>query len=246
MSSPPTSLRADLHQLPPPTKALLVDDMLIKEYGAPFIPFSYRDPLSELVGSLLSHRTRNAVTRGAYRRLREVFPTWEEVIAAPTAEVEAAIAAVTFPEVKAPRIQQVLRTVRERNGGELSLEGLHEVGVEDARAWLEQISGVGAKTSAAVLSFSHLRMPALVVDTHHHRVALRLGLVPPKSSLDKTARILQSYLPADWDGQRVYDSHQGFMRHGQRVCHFRSPNCAECLISAYCDHHQEQNGTPAR
>ena len=243
----PTDVRTDQplpHQLPPREKALVVDDLLIAEYGAPFIPFSYRDPLSELIGSLLSHRTRNAVTRGAYARLRETFPTWEEVIEAPTQAVEAAIAAVTFPEVKAPRIQAVLRTVRERNDGELSLEGLHEVGVADARAWLEQISGIGAKTSAAVLSFSHLRMPALVVDTHHHRVALRLGLVPPKSSLDKTARILQDYLPADWDGQRVYDSHQGFMRHGQRVCHYRKPDCAACLVRRYCDHANPSEGTP--
>lgn len=225
--------------LPPAEKAIVVDDILAPAYGAPFVPFSYRDPLSELVGSLLSHRTRNAVTRIAYRRLREALPTWAEVIDAPTGEVEAAISAVTFPEVKAPRIQAVLRAVRERVG-ELSLEGLHHLSVAEARAWLEKINGVGAKTSAAVLSFSYLRMPALVVDTHHHRVALRLGLVPPKSSLDKTARLLQSYLPAEWDGQRVYDSHQGFMRHGQRVCTFRRPACGGCLVRAYCEHYAGQ------
>ena len=219
----------------PQEKALITDEILSVHYGAPFIPFSYRDPLSEMVGSLLSHRTKNAVTRQGYRSLREKFPTWEEVIAAPTEEVEAAIGVVTFPEVKAPRIQNALREVAARNDGELSLEGLNEVCVADARAWLEAIPGIGAKTSAAVLSFSHLRMPALVVDTHHHRVALRLGLVPPKASLDKTARILQAYLPEDWDGQRVYDSHQGFMRHGQKVCHWRKPDCGNCLVREYCD-----------
>jgi len=220
----------------PREKALHVDEILSVHYGRPFIPSNYRDPLSELVGSLLSHRTKNAVTRAAYARLRELFPTWEEVIAAPTDEVEAAIEAVTFPEVKAPRIQRALQTVAERNDGELNLDGLAEVSVADARAWLEEIPGVGAKTSAAVLVFSYLLMPALVVDTHHHRMALRLGLVPPKSSLNKTARILQDFLPDDWDGQRVYDSHQGFMRHGQRICHWRKPECGKCLVREWCDH----------
>ncbi|TXF91435.1 endonuclease III [Neolewinella aurantiaca] len=227
----------------PQEKTLLIDEILAAHYGAPFIPFSYRDPLSELVSAMLSHRTRNAVTRVAYLNLKERFATWEEVIEAPTDEVEEAIRGVTFPEVKAPRIQQALREVAARNMGELSLEGLHEVSVEEARSWLEAIPGVGAKTSAAVLSFSHLRMPALVVDTHHHRVALRLGLVPAKSSLDKTARILQAFIPEDWDGQRVYDSHQGFMRHGQKVCHWRKPNCQVCIVREYCDHYAAQNAT---
>jgi endonuclease-3 len=79
-------------------------------------------------------------------------------------------------------------------------------------------------------------MPALVVDTHHQRVAQRIGLVPPKASLDKCARQLQAYLPPEWDGQRVYDSHQGFMRHGQRVCHWRSPECGRCPVSELCDY----------
>lgn len=220
----------------PREKALKADDLLAAHYGAPFIPSTYRDPLSEMVGSLLSHRTKNAVTREAYKKLRLAFPTWQEVIAAPTEAVEGIIATVTFPEVKAPRIQQALQTVADRNDGELNLDGLAEVSVADARAWLEEIPGIGAKTSAAVLSFSYLLMPALVVDTHHHRVALRMGLVPPKSSLDKTARLLQGYLPEDWDGQRVYDSHQGFMRHGQRVCHWRKPDCGGCLVREFCDY----------
>ena len=222
-------------------RALEIDDILATHYGAPFIPFSYRDPLSEMVNALLSHRTKNAVTRVAFKTLRTHFPTWEEVIDAPTDRIEATIKVVTFSEIKAPRIQEALRQVAQRLDGELSLDGLSEVPVAEARQWLEQIPGIGAKTSAAVLSFSHLRMKALVVDTHHHRVALRLGVVPPKSTLDKTAAILQSYIPEEWDGQRVYDAHQGYMRHGQRVCTFRGPKCADCLVSHLCDYASPTN-----
>ncbi|MGB3801486.1 MAG: hypothetical protein WA952_16835 [Lewinella sp.] len=216
-------------------RTLVVDEILCKEYGAPFIPFSTRDPLSEMVNALLSHRTKNPVTRAAYQRLREVYPSWEEVIDAPTEKIEETIAAVTYPEVKAPRIQEALRQVKTRNDGQLSLDFLAGMAVREARDWLEGIPGVGAKTSAAILSFSRLRKPALVVDTHHLRVAQRIGLVAPKASLDKAATQLQDYLPADWHGQRVYDSHQGFMRHGQRVCHWSHPDCGNCVVNHLCD-----------
>ncbi len=221
-------------------RALEIDEILCAHYGAPFPPFSRRDPLSELVGSLLSHRTKNAITRQAYRQLVEALPGWEEVIDAPTERVQAAISAVTYPEVKAPRIQAALDLIRERRGGELSLEFLGELSVAEARTWLEDIPGVGAKTSATVLNFSRLRMPALVVDTHHLRVAQRIGLVAPKASLDKAAAQLQAFLPEAWDGPRVYDSHQGFMRHGQQVCHFRAPRCGGCPIRERCDYGRQR------
>jgi endonuclease-3 len=41
-------------------KAMLVNDRLCEEYGAPISFFHNLDPLSELVSSLLSHWTRNA------------------------------------------------------------------------------------------------------------------------------------------------------------------------------------------
>lgn len=226
-------------------KALFLDDILSQHYGAPFVPFSYRDPLSELVKSMLSHRTKNRVTKVAFIRLEETFPTWQDVIDADTDAVQKAIQLVTFPEVKAPRIQGALRNVLERNG-ELCLDGLHEVTVAEAREWLEEIPGVGAKTSAAVLSFSRLRMPALVVDTHHLRVAQRVGIIPPKATLDKGAALLQSYLPETWDGQRVYDAHQGYMRHGQQVCHWRKPDCGECIIKQYCTYYSHESPYPEK
>ena len=160
-------------------KAITVHERLAPVYGAPIPFFSSKDPLSELVSALLSHRTRNAQSGAAYRRLRERLPTWEQVRDADSADVEAAITGVNWPEQKAPRIQSVLREISERRNGLLSLDFLSEMSVVDARAWLEAIHGIGPKTSAAVLLFSTLRMAALPVDSHHHRVAQRLGLIGP-------------------------------------------------------------------
>ena len=208
-------------------------EILCATYGAPFVYHSRKDPLSELIGSLLSHRTKNAITRAAYQQLKADFPTWEAVIEADTRAVENSIRRVTFPEAKAPRIQRVLRDVRERHGS-LSLEFLADMSVTEARDWLQQIKGVGSKTSAAVLAFSTLRMPALVVDTHHIRVAQRTGLVPPKMGIDKGAYALQALVPDTWTFQMVYDNHQGFMRHGQRICLWKNPQCDRCPVRQWC------------
>ncbi|GJD56082.1 endonuclease III domain-containing protein [Methylobacterium dankookense] len=214
-------------------KALAVHRRLCPVYGCPIPYFHALDPVSELVSSLLSHRTRNADSGRAFKRLRALFPDWEAVIAAPTPEIEAAIAGVTWPELKAPRIQAVLAAVAER-AGSLDLGFLAGMEVEAARAWLQAIPGIGPKTSAAVLSFSTLRMPALPVDSHHHRVAQRLGLIGPKVDVGPAHPILRAQLPADWSAQDLYDNHEVLMLHGQKVCHFRNPACTRCVLADIC------------
>ena len=214
-------------------KALLVHERLCAAYHCPIAFFHDLDPLSELVSSLLSHRTRNRDSGRAFRRLRERFPTWEAVRDAPVVEVEAAIEGVTWPEQKAPRIQEALREIGERRGA-LSLDFLGELPVREARDWLEQLRGIGPKTSAAVLLFSRLRIPALPVDSHHHRVAQRLALIPPDVPVGPAHRLLEAQLPPEWDARQVYDNHEALMLHGQRCCYFRGPDCHRCPVLDLC------------
>ena len=220
---------------------LAVHARLCAEYGCPIGYFHDLDPLSELVSSLLSHRTKNRDSGRAFRQLRAAFPTWPEVRDAPVAEVQAAISPVTWPEQKAPRIQATLREVAARLAGtpgealgEDALDFLAALPVREARDWLEGIPGVGPKTSAAVLSFSRLRLPALPVDSHHHRVAQRLGLIPASVDVGPAHAWLEAQLPPDWDAQQVYDNHEVLMLHGQHVCHWREPECARCVLLDLC------------
>ncbi len=214
-------------------KAVEIHRRLCGLYGCPIAYFHALDPLSELVSSLLSHRTRNADSGAAFKALRARYPDWAAVAAAPTAEIEAAISAVTWPEQKAPRIQSILRAIQAERGA-LSLDFLADVSVEDARDWLERLPGVGPKTSAAVLSFSLLRRPALPVDSHHHRVAARTGLIPPNLPVGPSHRVLAAQLPPDWDAQQIYDNHEVLMLHGQRCCFYRKPACTRCPLLDLC------------
>jgi endonuclease-3 len=225
-------------------KALAVHERLCAAYGCPIAFFHEMDPLSELVSSLLSHRTKNRDSGRAFRQLRARFATWEAVRDAAVEEVEEAISPATWPEQKAPRIQAVLRRIGELRG-ELSLEFLAELPVGEARAWLEGLPGVGPKTSAATLLFSRLRLPALPVDSHHHRVAQRLGLIPENVPVGPAHRLLEAQLPPGWSAQQVYDNHEALMLHGQRCCYFRSPACPRCPVLDLCPEGQRRMGSPA-
>ncbi|HZH46126.1 MAG TPA: Fe-S cluster assembly protein HesB [Roseococcus sp.] len=214
-------------------RLLEAHDRLCREYGCPIGYFGTLDPMDELVSSLLSHRTRNADSARAFRTLRERFPDWAAVRDAPVAAVEEAIAACTWPEAKAPALQRTLRAITERVG-RLDLSVVAEMTVPEARAWLEAMPGIGPKTSAAVLSFSALRRRALPVDSHHHRVAQRLGLIPANLAVGPAHRVMEAMLPEEWDAQQVYDHHEVLMLHGQKVCHFRAPRCTGCAVLDLC------------
>ena len=191
------------------------------------------DPLSELVSALLSHRTRNSASGQAFRNLKLLFGTWEAVRDAPTAVVQEAIMPCTWPEQKAPRIQQVLQRITELQGS-LSLDFLEYMEVSAARQWLEALPGVGPKTSAAVISFSNLRGKALPVDSHHFRVAYRLGIIEEKIGEGKANRVLENMLPESFTAQEVYDHHQVMMKHGQKVCFYQRPDCEHCVVLDLC------------
>lgn len=217
----------------PNAKAMEIHRRLCGVYGCPIPYFHAYDPLSELVSSLLSHRTRNAESGRAFKALRARYPDWAAVRDAPAADIEATIEGVTWPEQKAPRIQAVLRAVAARAGG-LSLDHLADMPVPEARAWLQAIPGIGPKTSAAVLSFSTLRKAALPVDSHHHRVAQRTGLIPSSLDVGPAHAVLAAQLPPDFDAQAVYDNHEVLMLHGQRVCFFKNPACGRCVLIDLC------------
>lgn len=202
-------------------------------YGSGIKYFHDLEPLSELVSSLLSHRTKNSNSAEAYKNLINAFGSWEAVRDAPIGLVQAAIKPCTWPEQKAPRLQEVLQKITELKGS-LSLDFLAGWEVTAARLWLETLPGVGPKTSAAVISFSTLRGKALPVDSHHFRVAVRLGIIDKKIGEGKANRVLESLLPLYFTAQDVYDNHQLMMKHGQKICFHYKPDCKDCVLNDIC------------
>jgi endonuclease-3 len=212
-------------------KALEVTRRLTEFYGE--VPFSNKDPMSMLVDILLSHRTRDEQTAAAWDNLLKRFGSWEAVRDAPTEEVQETIANVNFPEVKAPRIQAIMRQITQERGN-LNLDFLCDLPVEEAAAWLDRFEGVGPKTTAAVLLFS-CRLPILPVDVHVHRTSGRIGLIGKKVTADAAHVLLQALLPND--ARTIYNFHKALLRHGQRICVFERPRCSKCPITDLCDYY---------
>jgi endonuclease-3 len=213
-------------------KALEVTQRLTQLYGE--LPFSSKDPMSMLVEILLSHRTYDAQTDAAYDHLLKHFGTWEAVRDAPTAEVQETIANVNFPEVKAPRIQAVMRQITQEQGN-LNLDFLCDLPLEESVRWLNRFEGVGPKTTACVLLFSCQR-PILPVDSHVWRVSMRLGLIGKKVTADNAHDLLQALLPQN--ARTIYDFHKGLLRHGQRICAYDHPRCNRCVLTDLCDYYR--------
>jgi endonuclease-3 len=213
-------------------KALEVTQRLTQLYGE--LPFSSKDPMSMLVEIILSHRTRDEQTAAAYDNLLNRFGSWEVVRDAPTNEVEKAIENVNWPEAKAPRLQAIMRQITEERG-ELNLDFLCGLPVEESAAWLNRFEGVGPKTTACVLLFS-CRQPILPVDVHVHRVSGRLGLIGKKVTADAAHTLLQALLPLD--ARVIYNFHKALLRHGQRICVYEHPRCNKCPLTDLCDYYK--------
>jgi len=213
-------------------KALEITKRLTEAYGES--RWSSKDPMSMLVDILLSHRTRDEQTAAGYDNLLQRFGSWEGVRDAPMNEVQDAIANVNFPEVKAPRIQAIMRQITEERGN-LNLNFLCELSVEEAAAWLNRFDGVGPKTTACVLLFS-CRLSLLPVDVHVHRTTGRIGLIGKKVTPDNAHPLLQALLPQE--AQPIYNFHKGLLRLGQRVCVYDRPRCNQCMLTDLCDYYK--------
>jgi endonuclease-3 len=194
----------------------------------------HRDPMSELVLTILSQNTNDGNSGRAFVRLLEAFPTWDAVADASLPELIAAIQPGGLAPTKAPRIQAVLRDVRERAGGGYDLSFLADLPLEEARAWLRGLHGVGPKTAACVLMFA-LGRPAMPVDTHVFRVAQRLALIPERAGrAAMTPEKAHELLEAAVAPEDFYAFHIGLIKHGRRVCTAQRPRCAECVLRDLC------------
>jgi len=122
----------------------------------------------------------------------------------------------------------VLRALRDRDIA-LDDRALRRIRHDRLFELLVGLPGVGPKTAACVLLFS-LDRPYFPVDTHVHRLAIRLGLVPPKASAVQTQEQLQAALAPD----AMYEVHLNLIRHGRHVCLALRPICSQCVLSGLC------------
>ena len=204
--------------------------LLLEEYGEPQWR-QHLPPVDELVSTILSQSTSDINRDKGFYALKDRYPDWQSVIDAPESEVVNTIRPAGLANQKGPRIQAALRHILEEQG-ELSLDFLAEMPLQDALNWLTQMKGVGRKTASIVMLFAFNR-PAFPVDTHVHRLSGRLGLIGPKVTADKAHEILENMGEAN----TFYAFHLNLIRHGREVCIARNPRCSICWLQEQCDYY---------
>ncbi len=228
--------RAGLHELgsagrvsgatwkrPRRARVRAIRDRLREIYGRP-VNQPHGHPIAELVRTVLSQNTSDGNRDRAYGRMRERYPTWEEVRDAPVEELIEALRPGGLANTKAPRIQEILRLL----GDHPDLDWLAGAPRDEALAYLTDLPGVGRKTAACVLIFSFDR-PEIPVDTHVYRVGTRLGLFREGASFEEAHDEIGRMV----DPEDAYEFHINLIRHGRAICRPR-PRCSDCALLRMC------------
>jgi len=175
-------------------------------------------PFETLVSTILSLRTKDAVTEQASRRLLARARTPEKIASLPHAEIEQLIYPVGFYRTKARNLVETCRILLRDHSGKVPRD-LEE---------LLGLPGVGRKTANLVLTVGHNDY-GICVDTHVHRISNRWGYVRTKTP-EETEFALRAILPKIY--WKTYNDL--LVAFGQNLCVPISPWCSKCPVRRHC------------
>jgi endonuclease-3 len=188
--------------------------------------------IDQFILSFISSQTYDRVSWDAFLRLLNRYSGPQELADAPVAEIATLLEGVTRPKEKAEGLKSALQKIGVR-AGTIDLEFLHDLDVETALVWLEQIRGVGRKIAAATLNFSVLRKRAFVADTHVLRIMQRFGFVKPNGN---EIAVFDAVMEAadGFSADDLYELHWHLKAVGQQICRPFRAECATCPLSEIC------------
>ena len=176
------------------------------------------DPFRVLVATMISLRTKDAVTSTASAALLSLAPSAPALAALPVERIARSIYPAGFYRTKAKNLRAASRLLIERHGGAVPSD------MDDLLA----LPGVGRKTANLVRNLG-FGLPGICVDTHVHRISNRMGWVTTRTP-EQTETALMEILPARW----WIGVNELLVRYGQAVCTPVSPRCSICPAAKYC------------
>lgn len=216
-----------------------IDRLLEENYGRR-IQTRSKDPLTELIMTVLSQNTNDRNRDRAFESLKRSFPTWQQTAEASPAKLASAIRVGGLAGIKANRILNMLRDIHKVHGS-YDLDFLKSWSDAKIRDYLLAIEGVGPKTAACVLAFA-LGRDVMPVDTHVHRVSGRLGILPEDHSADKAHAYFLEFRGA----VNLYQLHLNLIEHGRKICHARNPQCGACQLKRHCRYYRQLKNSGAQ
>ena len=178
----------------------------------------HSSPFEQLVGALISARTRDETTVKVCLRIFEAARTPEEILELSEAELTRRLAGSSFAEAKARDIRELARRIVVEWGGD----------VPQSLEVLTSLRGVGPKVSALTLAVG-FGQPAIAVDIHVHRIVNRWGYVATPTP-EKTMTALTKVLP-----ERYWiEINERLVPFGKFICTGPRPRCSTCPLLLMC------------
>lgn len=178
------------------------------------------DPWKLLVMGRLSAQCTDARVNEVCKQLFKEIPDINAMANAELSQIERLIFSCGLYKTKAQSLKGMAeRIVNEYNGR-----------VPDTMEELLTLPGVGRKIANLILGDVYGK-PAIVSDTHCIRISARLGFCPPKSSPEKTEKILSELV----EPSEQSDFCHRIVQFGRDTCSARSPACGGCPLAELCD-----------
>ena len=171
-----------------------------------------------LVGTILSHRTKDERTEKATDALLSNYSTPQKLARAPIKKIVSLIKPVGFYNSKARYVKKCAQELVEKFGGR----------VPKTMEELTGLTGVGRKTAGCVIAYA-FELPAIPIDSHCHRVANRLAWVETRTP-EQTEIELMNLLPKHY----WREVNELLVLHGQTTCVPISPFCSRCPLAGEC------------
>ncbi|HXX62421.1 MAG TPA: endonuclease III [Bacteroidota bacterium] len=192
---------------------------LRKQYPAAKTALEHRSAYQLLVATILSAQCTdervNIVTRELFRK----YPTVADIASLDQAVLEVEIRSTGFFRMKAKSVIACSRNLIERFGGKVPQR------LED----LVTLPGVGRKTANVVLGQAFGISSGVVVDTHVHRLARRLGFTAADTPEKIEEDLMKVFPRSEW-----IELGSVLILHGRACCKARKPDCPSCVVSDRC------------
>jgi endonuclease III len=195
-------------------------------YGEPRLG-NPADPLDDLIYIIVSNRTTSSVASRTYLAIKCAFPDWDSLLRTGSSTLRRILGPAGLSSKKSAQILALLRKIRD-DAGACRLDALRTVDTPTAEKYLTSLPGVSQKVAKCVLMYT-LDRTVLPVDTHVHRIAVRLAWTK-RVRADQCHEELEALVPPEM--RRAF--HVGCVAHGRTVCRSRAPRCRDCSISFAC------------
>jgi len=195
-------------------------------YGTPRLG-NPKQPLDDLVSTVVSNKTSPVMARVVYGRLKKRFIKWDDVLASPFRALRSILKPAGLSKVKSQQLRATFRKIK-KDFGACNLRGLKGKSEKEIHEYLTSLPGVSDKVAKCVAMYT-MGAKVLPVDAHVHRVATRLGWTERKRA-DQCHEELEFLVPPNWR----YGFHVGCVLHGRTICRPMRPRCLECCVNHYC------------